>query len=53
MEITQNKVKYCLVNIYSPNSDDQQFIENVFLETLGRNRDDYLIMAGDWNAIIT
>ena len=31
---------------------DQQFIENVFLETLGRNRDDYLIMAGDWNAVL-
>ena len=22
------------------------------LETLGRNRDDYLIMAGDWNAVL-
>ena len=52
MEITQNKVKYCLVNIYSPNSDEQQFIENVFLETLGKNRDDYLIMACDWNAVL-
>ena len=52
MEITHNKVKYRLVNIYSPNKDDQQFIENVFLETLGRNRDDYLIMAGDWNAVL-
>ena len=31
MEITHNKVKYCLVNIYSPNRDDQRFIlKNVF-----------------------
>ena len=48
IEITHNKVKYCLVNIYSPNSNDQQFIENVFF----RNLDDYLIMAGDWNAVL-
>ena len=47
IEITYNSVKYCLVNNYSPNSDDQQFIENVFLETLGRSRDDHLIMGGD------
>ena len=24
----------------------------MFLETLSRNRDDYLIMAGDWNAVL-
>ena len=26
-------------------------LKKVFLETLGRNRVDYLIMAGDWNAV--
>ena len=52
MEITQNDVRYCLVNIYSPNDDNQQFIEKLFLESLGRKREDYLIMAGDWNAVL-
>ena len=52
MEITYNTIKYCLVNNYSPNNDDKQFIENVFLETLGRSRDDHLIMAGDWNTVL-
>ena len=52
VEITYNTVQYCLVNNYSPNNDDQDFIENVFLETLGRPRDDYIIMAGDWNTVL-
>ena len=50
-EITHKNVNYCLVNNYSPNNDDQQFIENIFLET-HRSRDDYLIMAGDWNTVL-
>ena len=52
LEITYKNVNYCLVNNYSPNNDDQNFIENLFLETLGRSRDDYLIMAGDWNTVL-
>ena len=44
--------RYRLVNNYSSNNDDQEFIENVFLETLGRSRDDYLIVAGDWNTVL-
>ena len=31
---------------------NDDFIENLFLETLGRSRDDYLIMAGDWNTVL-
>ena len=45
LELTIEAVKYCLVNIYSPNNDDHEFIENVFLETLGRSREDHLIMG--------
>ena len=40
-------VKYCVVNIYSPNNDDYELIENLFLETLGRSREDHLIMGGE------
>ena len=53
--LTIETVKYCVVNIYSPNNDDHEFIEHVFLETLGRpriSREDHLIMGGDWNAVI-
>ena len=52
IEVTYNSVKYCLVNNYSPNKDDHEFIENLFLEALGRGREDHLIMAGDWNAVL-
>ena len=52
LEVTYNSVKYCLVNNYSPNKDDHEFIENLFLEALGRGREDHLIMAGDWNAVL-
>ena len=52
IEITYLSVNYCLVNNYSPNNDDQKFIEKVFLETFGRNHEDYLIMGGDWNTVL-
>ena len=53
LEIDIDGVLYCLTNIYAPNNDDVGFHESVFLEALGRNRDDHLIMAGDWNAILS
>ena len=52
LELTIEAVKYCVVNIYSPNNDNHGFIENVFLETLGRSREDHLIMGGDWNTVL-
>ena len=30
VELTIEAVKYCVVDIYSPNNDDHEFIENVF-----------------------
>ena len=53
IELSVEGIKYCLVNVYSPNNDDHDFIEKFFLETLGRSREDHLIMAGDWNAILS
>ena len=41
-----------LVNLYAPNNDDVDFFRTVFLETLGRARDDFVIMAGDWNTVL-
>ena len=52
VEIEINNVKFCLVNVYCPNNDDTNFLESVFLETLGRSRDDHIIMAGDWNTVL-
>ena len=52
LEVECDSVNYCLVNLYSPNNDDLDFIKSVFLETLGRARDDFVIMAGDWNTVL-
>ena len=53
LEIECDSVNYCLVNIYAPNNYDVDFlIKLVFLKTLGRTCDDYVIMAGDWNTVL-
>ena len=52
LEVELDSVNYCLVNVYAPNNDDVDFIKTVFLESLGRNRDDFLIMSGDWNTVL-
>ena len=52
LEITHNSVKFCLINVYCPNNDDENFLKNIFHETLGRSRDDYRIFGGDWNAVM-
>ena len=52
LEIEKDSIKYCLVNVYCPNSNDTYVVEKLFLETLGRTRDDYRILAGDWNTIL-
>ena len=52
LEVECDSVNYCSVNIYSPNNDDVDFLKTVFHETLGRSRDDFVIMAGDWNTVL-
>ena len=52
LEIEYDSVNLCLVNVYSPNNDDVDFLKNIFHEALGRNRNDYTIYGGDWNAIL-
>ena len=52
LEVEYNSMNYCLVNVYSPNNDDVDFVKTVFLETLGRSRDDYVILVGDWNTVL-
>ena len=52
LEVEYDSINYCLVNVYSPNNDDVEFLKNIFLETLGRSRDDYVIFAGDWNTVL-
>ena len=52
LELTIEAVKYCVVNIYNPNNYNHGFIENVFLETLGRSCEDHLIMGEDWNTVL-
>ena len=52
LEVEYNSLKLCLVNVYCPNNDDVEFLQNLFHETLGRARDDEVIMAGDWNTVL-
>ena len=52
LEFDIENVSYCLVNIYAPNSDDLSMFERVFSDILGRNRNDFLIMCGDWNTVL-
>ena len=44
--------KFCLANIYAPNNDDLNFLETVTFDLLGRPRNDYLVMTGDWNTVL-
>ena len=52
VEIEVDSVKFCLVNVYCPNNNETSVVETVFLETLGRTRDDYPIFVGDWNTVL-
>ena len=52
LEVEYDSIKYCSVNVYGPNNEDIEFLKKVFLETLGRSRDDYVILAGDWNTVL-
>ena len=52
VEIEIDSTKYCLTNVYCPNSNDTSVVENTFAEALGRPREDFLIFAGDWNTVL-
>ena len=52
VELEYDSLKLCLVNVYCPNNDDVSFLENIFLETLSRARDDQIIFVGDWNTVL-
>lgn len=52
LEFELDKIPYCLTNVYAPNSDDVEFLEQLTLEIFGRERDDFLVLGGDWNAIL-
>ena len=52
IEIEYDSLKLCIVNVYCPNNDDVPFLENIFLETISRSRDDQVIFVGDWNTVL-
>ena len=52
IEITYEGTKYCLVNVYAPNNDDTSFLETVFQDSSDRQRDDFVLYAGDWNTVL-
>lgn len=52
LEIDIDSVSYCIVNVYAPNNDDLPMFESIFTNVLGRSRNDFLIMCGDWNTVL-
>ena len=52
LEFELDGVPYCLANVYAPNTDDVEFLELLSLDIFGRDRDDFLILGGDWNTIL-
>ena len=40
------------MNVYSPNKDDTEFLNNVFIEACSRTSTENLIFGGDWNTIM-
>ncbi len=46
VEIEVDSVNFCLVNVYCPNNNETSVVETVFLESLGRARDEYPIIGG-------
>ena len=43
---------YCIANIYAPNVDNTDYLEKLFRDMYGRGKDDFLILAGDWNTVL-
>ncbi len=52
LEIEYESHLYCLANIYGPNNDDTECVEKLLFETYGREKDDFVILGGDWNAVL-
>lgn len=52
LEFTHESQDYCLVNVYAPNVDNTDYLENLLYETYGRDKNDFIILAGDWNTVI-
>ena len=52
IEFTHEGLEYCIANIYASNHDETNSVEKLFEEIFGRLKDDYIIMAGDWNTVL-
>ena len=52
IEIDIDGVSYCVVNVYAPNNDNLPMFENIFLDILGRPRNDFILLGGDWNTVL-
>ena len=52
LEFSQDGQSYCLVNVYAPNNDNTDYLETLLYETFGRNKDDLIILGGDWNTVL-
>ena len=52
LEVEYENIPYCIVNVYAPNNDNVDLLEKMASEVFGRQRDDFLILGGDWNTVL-
>ena len=41
-----------LINVYCPNNDDTDFLNNVFLEACSKTKSENIVFSGDWNTVL-
>ena len=52
LEFTHEGLHYCIANIYASNQDETSCVETLLEEIFGRDKGDFILMAGDWNTVL-
>ena len=52
LEFSHEGLDYCIANIYASNQDETDCVEKLLEETFGRDKGDFMVMAGDWNTVL-
>ena len=52
LEFAHEGLDYCIANIYASNQDETSCVEKILEEIYGRDKDDFILMAGDWNTVL-
>ena len=52
VDVDSGGTVFGIINVYCPNNDDDNFLNNVFLEACSSTKSDNLVFAGDWNTVL-